>query len=106
MMLTVVQRRLPIGAELSAEGGHFRVLAPRRRQVEVIIEEKRAVKLTSEGNGYFSGIDAGAKAGTLYQFRLDGATHLFPDPVSRFQPKGPHGPSEIVDSSKFSWTDT
>jgi maltooligosyltrehalose trehalohydrolase len=106
MMVTVVQRRLPIGAEVSVEGVHFRVWAPRRKQVEVIIEEERAVKLTSEGKGYFSGIDARAKAGALYQFRLDATPCLVPDPVSRFQPRGPHGPSEIVDSSKFSWTDT
>ncbi|HYM21602.1 MAG TPA: alpha-amylase family glycosyl hydrolase, partial [Vicinamibacterales bacterium] len=28
-----------------------------------------------------------------------------PDPASRFQPEGPHGPSEIVDAGAFHWTD-
>src|SRR5690606_24057871 len=28
-----------------------------------------------------------------------------PDPASRFQPEGPHGPSSIVDPSGFRWTD-
>ena len=28
-----------------------------------------------------------------------------PDPASRFQPEGPHGPSEIVDPGAFAWTD-
>ena len=27
----------------------------------------------------------------------------FPDPVSRFQPEGVHGPSEVVDPSAFAW---
>src|SRR5207245_8347744 len=30
----------------------------------------------------------------------------FPDPASRYQPSGPHGPSEIVDPSSFRWTDS
>ncbi|HSG39093.1 MAG TPA: malto-oligosyltrehalose trehalohydrolase, partial [Thermoanaerobaculia bacterium] len=29
----------------------------------------------------------------------------FPDPASRFQPEGPHGPSQVVDPSTFQWTD-
>src|SRR5207302_4442933 len=28
-----------------------------------------------------------------------------PDPVSRFQPHGPHGPSQVVDPARFLWTD-
>src|SRR5207244_4339102 len=35
---------------------------------------------------------------------LDGRD-CFADPCSRFQPEGPHGPSEIVDPSAFRWTD-
>ena len=28
-----------------------------------------------------------------------------PDPASRFQPEGPHGPSQVVDPAAFAWTD-
>src|SRR5581483_1649846 len=31
--------------------------------------------------------------------------NTFPDPASRFQPEGPHGPSQVVSSDKFQWTD-
>ena len=41
----------------------------------------------------------------LYRFRLGDAPERFPDPASRFQPFGPHGPSQIVDASAFSWND-
>jgi maltooligosyltrehalose trehalohydrolase len=100
------QRRLPVGAEIRPGGGvHFRVWAPIRKRVEVVFEGGSAdpVPLEPEGNGYFSGA-AQTRAGTRYRYRLDGAP-TFPDPASRFQPDGPHGPSEVVDPAAFRWTD-
>jgi maltooligosyltrehalose trehalohydrolase len=41
----------------------------------------------------------------LYRYRLDGGETLLPDPASRFQPHGPHGPSQIVDPAAFGWSD-
>src|SRR5262249_44565849 len=46
-----------------------------------------------------------AKQGSLYRFRLDGETNLYPDPASRFQPDGPHGPSQVIDPAAFRWSD-
>jgi maltooligosyltrehalose trehalohydrolase len=112
-------RRLPAGAEVLSEGGaHFRVWAPIRKKVEVIIEggpgvkpesarresATRAVALEREPSGYFSGVVRAATAGTLYRYRLDGGDS-YPDPASRFQPEGPHGPSQVIDPSAFAWTD-
>src|SRR4029450_4178566 len=37
--------------------------------------------------------------------RLDREPQLYPDPASRYQPEGPHGPSEVIDPSLFPWTD-
>src|SRR5450432_2357863 len=101
-------RRFPIGAEPSAEGAHFRVWAPRCCKVEVITEGSvsTSTELQSEEGGYFSGVSAAARAGTLYRFRLDDGQELLPDPGSRFQPQGPHGPSEIIDGRSFAWTDS
>jgi maltooligosyltrehalose trehalohydrolase len=102
-------RRLPVGAEIMAEGVHFRVWAPLRKRVEVVFEEAKAegpadFELTAEPEGYFSGLLPGAGAGALYRLRLDGGD-AFPDPVSRFQPQGPHGPSQVIDPAAFAWTD-
>ncbi len=47
----------------------------------------------------------GAGAGALYRFRLDGGDSLYPDPASRFQPDGPHGPSQVIDLSAYQWRD-
>ena len=57
-----------------------------------------------EGDGHFSGFDPDARAGGRYWFRLDGE-RLRPDPASRSQPDGPHGPSAYVDPRSFRWTD-
>jgi len=101
-----------VGAEVSPSGGaHFRVWAPRRARVEVVTESAAGERLSAfaleaEEGGYFSTFDGEARDGTLYRFRLDGDDgYLYPDPASRFQPEGPHGPSRVVDPSLFDWTD-
>ena len=107
-----IERRYPIGAELRGDGRvHFRVWAPKAKRLEVAIEGSRGAKapstfeeLTREPSGYFSG-SVKANEGALYRFRLDGEGNLYPDPASRFQPEGPHGPSCVVDHTEFKWTD-
>ncbi|HKW48531.1 MAG TPA: malto-oligosyltrehalose trehalohydrolase [Gemmatimonadaceae bacterium] len=103
-------RHYPIGVEIGPdEVVHARVWAP-ARSVVCFVELDRAGRelqlseLEPEGNGYFSGVVGTHGAGSRYKLRLDGIGD-FPDPVSRFQPDGPHGPSEIIDARGFSWTD-
>ena len=104
------ERRMPVGAEPLPGGGvHFRVWAPRCRRVEVAVEggpgEGSGPHALEAGEGgWFSGAVDSAAAGTRYRFRLDGGD-AFPDPASRFQPGGPHGPSEVVDPDAFRWSD-
>lgn len=112
----ILGRRLPVGAELVPGGVHFRVWAPLAQRVEVLEHGgKRAWDLQAEGRvsdppapspqrGYHSGFIPGLRAGFLYRYRLDGGD-AYPDPAARFQPEGPFGPSEVIDSSAFVWTD-
>jgi maltooligosyltrehalose trehalohydrolase len=103
-------RHYPIGVEIGPdEILHARVWAPRRNTVSFVeLDQSGAAaqvsELESEGNGYFSGVVGCHGPGTLYKLRLDGRND-FPDPVSRFQPAGPHGPSQIIDARPFPWTD-
>lgn len=106
---SVTARRFPIGAELLAPGrAHLRVWAPKARTLEAALEKDGRPPvfygLQAEENGYFSG-EIPAGAGARYRFRLDGGGHLYPDLASRYQPQGPHGPSEIIDPAGFEWTD-
>ena len=97
-------RRLPVGAEIFDGRSHLRVWAPDRGRVAAELGDGSEHPLEPEAGGYFSGWIPGG-AGTLYRFRLDGGDGPFPDPASRYQPEGPHGPSQVVDPAAFPWTD-
>jgi maltooligosyltrehalose trehalohydrolase len=105
-----LQRRFAVGAEASSERAtHFRVWAPRALRIAVVehsqvAADDREHPLSPEGNGYYSGW-APLRAGDRYRFRIDDQQTLYPDPASRFQPEGPHGPSQVVDPSSFAWGD-
>jgi maltooligosyltrehalose trehalohydrolase len=83
------------------------VWAPHARRVDVVRPgggRAGPIALAPAGGGVFSGVAADAPAGTDYAYRLDGTATL-PDPVSRHQPAGVHGPSRVVDPATFRWTD-
>ncbi|MBI1734139.1 MAG: malto-oligosyltrehalose trehalohydrolase [Candidatus Rokubacteria bacterium] len=82
----------------------FRVWAPRCRTVDVVVDGRRPVPLGAAPDGLFETTLPGLGAGARYQFRLDGDRYR-PDPVSRWQPEGVHGPSSVVDPRDFAWTD-
>jgi maltooligosyltrehalose trehalohydrolase len=103
----VIARDEALGGVLVGENAcSFLVWAPRARSVEVRIVEPRehAVPMQVAGRGYFHAVVEGISAGALYRYRLDGEKER-PDPASRYQPRGVHGPSQIIDSS-FKWNDS
>src|SRR5688500_18941903 len=110
---TLLNRRLSAGVEPHDDGCHARVWAPACRSVDFVIDRGGNITqspksvdiqpLEREGEGFFSGHVA-ARPGERYWFRLDGG-RLRPDPRSRSQPQGPHGPSEVVNPTSFAWTD-
>ena len=87
----VIHRRMPIGAEVQPQGGvHFRVWAPQRSAVAVLVAAPGGAvgaqalshrggeyPLAAEGNGYFSGIVDEVAAGMRYGFRLNGGDKLY-----------------------------
>jgi maltooligosyltrehalose trehalohydrolase len=95
-----------VGAEVLSDGGvRFRVWAPKRRRVAVLIDGRGEHPLAADGDGYFAATVPDLRAGARYRYRLDDDSTAYPDPASRYQPEGPHGPSEVVDPSRFRWTD-
>ena len=101
-------RRRPWGAEIDERGVSFRVYAPGRAGVDVLIDEggqSRVVPLAPDDErGAWAGHASGVRAGARYRYRLAGEDEPLADPVSRFQPEGVAGPSEVVDPA-FPWTD-
>ncbi|SFM44759.1 malto-oligosyltrehalose trehalohydrolase [Nitrosomonas communis] len=97
--------RVHLGTWINQEGIWFRCWAPKPATVEVVLEEdEQGYPLTRESNGYWSGLVRNASVGMTYRYRLD-KERCYPDPCSRFQPQGPHGPSLIVDSGAYAWRD-
>lgn len=97
-----------LGAWPDADGVRFCVWAPQARVVELLIESpapRRGVyALNRSDDGYWSGLITSARVGDHYGYRVDGHGP-FPDPASRYQPEGVHGPSQVIDPNRFAWTD-
>ncbi len=85
----------------------FRVWAPRAQTVHVRTGGEE-LALAGVGFDVYEGI-APVGAGADYQFVLRGAEHarpqVLPDPGSRHQPEGLRGPSRVLDTDGFAWTD-
>ncbi len=96
------------GANWAHDETTFRVWAPKADSIELILEEvhtgTRALPMRSEQDGVFCLEVAGVQPGDLYRYQMAGQ-NPWPDPASRFQPHGVHGPSQVVDPIRFPWSD-
>ncbi len=77
------------------------VWAPRASVVELLVGDS-ARKLERDDHGWFA--SEPLPFGTDYLVRVDGGVGR-PDPCSRWQPHGVHGPSRLWDPASFAWTD-
>lgn len=98
---------MPFGARLHPDGGAtFRLWAPGARQAQLAIETGGSAPqlhpAQGDAKGWWECTVPQAGAGTGYRWRIDGDL-LVPDPASRHNPDGPHGPSVLVDPSQFEW---
>jgi maltooligosyltrehalose trehalohydrolase len=93
------------GRWLGPERCEFLVWAPSARKVELsLVSPKKALlPMETDGSGYHWAALPGLKPGVEYLYRLDGKTNR-PDPASRCQPRGVHGPSAVADPA-FAWHD-
>ena len=94
------------GATRCPDGSvHFSVWAPRVKRMAVrFLSPVWTVHLERDVDGLHSVTVKGITPGDRYFYLLD-EVRARPDPVSRFQPAGVHGPSEVVDPRAFVWTD-
>jgi len=91
--------RLPDGS------WQFLVWAPNHRSVSLHLSDTNdVVPMESLARGYHRAIVRDLRSGARYFYRLDHGRDV-PDPASRFQPEGVHGPSQLVDTDGFRWTD-
>src|SRR5262245_18100100 len=95
-----------LGAVLSEDGRcRFRIWAPRSEKVQlhIVAPKDFLVEMEPRQHGYHTAVVEGLGPGARYRYRLENGKE-FPDPASRYQPEGVHGPSQVVDPC-FPWND-
>eukprot|EP01114_Cavostelium_apophysatum_P016859 TRINITY_DN4884_c0_g1_i2.p2 TRINITY_DN4884_c0_g1~~TRINITY_DN4884_c0_g1_i2.p2 ORF type:complete len:138 (+),score=16.78 TRINITY_DN4884_c0_g1_i2:85-498(+) len=106
-------KNLSFGAFPTAEGTVFRIWAPTANAIEIHLYDSNtkvrdqstaSFPLKKNEIGIFEGTIKEAKEGTLYKVKVDDKPP-FPDPTSRHQPEGVHGPSQVVDIASYKWSD-
>ncbi|HLI80775.1 MAG TPA: malto-oligosyltrehalose trehalohydrolase [Candidatus Binataceae bacterium] len=98
--------RLEFGARPVPSGGvEFRVWAPLVKEIAVKLKSpSEIIRPMDCSDGVFTTAIKEIGAGADYVYVIDGKKER-PDPVSRFQPEGVHGPSRVVDPDGFKWND-
>jgi malto-oligosyltrehalose trehalohydrolase len=99
------RHKLPFGAEIADSGVAFRLWAPYAKSVSLRLEggDPAEFAMVAEDGGWFSLVTDRGGPGARYRYVVDGSA--YPDPASRRQPEGVHGPSEIVDPAAYDWSD-
>ncbi|MGB4782458.1 malto-oligosyltrehalose trehalohydrolase [Candidatus Methylomirabilis sp.] len=85
----------------------FQVWAPRCERIDLLLEPRanpRRVEMDRGEDRVFKVLLDDVPAGSRYMYLLHGAAKR-PDPVSRYQPEGVHGPSILIDPSTYTWGD-
>jgi maltooligosyltrehalose trehalohydrolase len=95
-----------LGAHRLPDGSwEFLLWAPKARFVRLqLCPRDKLIDMEPLPHGYYRAQVMQIDGSTQYLYRLDDQRG-FPDPASRFQPQGVHGPSQVVDRGAFQWTD-
>src|SRR5437899_8149241 len=96
----------PLGANRLRSGEwEFVLWAPHVHRASVRLlgskelgSNEQILDMDRDERGYHFAVSGPLEPGAQYRYRLEGSREL-PDPASRFQPEGAHGPSQLVDPS-------
>ena len=100
---------MPFGAQV-LEGGRirFRLWAPAAERVDLLLETTHGggvtIPMACTEAGWYELTSDRATAGDLYRYRIHGFGEV-PDPASRYNPQGVHGPSQVLEPGQFIWND-
>jgi maltooligosyltrehalose trehalohydrolase len=100
------KHEMPFSAECRGDDTvRFRLWAPKASSVSVELSDlDRSLPMSRLDAGWFELVTQ-AGAGAHYGFKIDDQ-QVVPDPASRFQPKGVHGASEVIDPLAYDWRDS
>jgi maltooligosyltrehalose trehalohydrolase len=101
-MSPVFSWTLPFGATyLGDHRTRFRLWAPNQKAVSVEIDGRDPLVMERHADGWFEA-EANCAPGASYIYRL-GTGRAVPDPASRAQADDVHGPSLIIDPTRYRW---
>jgi maltooligosyltrehalose trehalohydrolase len=95
-----------LGAELLPDRNcKFTVWAPQARRVRLHLVSplRNVLSLDRVDKGYWT-TSLVIPPKTQYFYSVDSKTRL-PDPASQYQPRGVHGPSQVIEHALFHWQD-
>lgn len=99
---------MKIGADYKGNGRcEFVVWAPLLKSVSLKLAfgSGRIIPMEMDDKGYRKAEADDVSPGALYLYMLNNKTER-PDPASRFQPEGVHGPSQVIAHNAFVWEDS
>jgi len=100
------KHEMPFGAEVRDDGTtRFRLWAPKASSVAIQLNNLECTLPMLKGDDGWFELITDAHAGAQYSFKIDDKQSV-PDPASRFQPSGVHGPSEVIDPFAYNWQDS
>lgn len=94
----MIAEEAPLGGTVREGGADFRVWAPRAEAAWLVLDGRRLPMRRGDDGEWRASVD-GARAGARYAFDVGGGPR--PDPATRAQPDGVHGPSALVDPRAF-----
>jgi maltooligosyltrehalose trehalohydrolase len=100
----IVRHCRQLGAWCEDGVWNFRLWAPKAQSIELVLPDAASRRLVRRSDGYFIGRWDDLGPGQHYSYRVNGQGP-FPDPASRWQPLGVHGPSQLVDPTTYTWVD-
>lgn len=86
---------------IEGERWNFALWAPAASEVSLVLHGEAPRAMTPGDGGWFT-LEARARTGKRYRFRLADGTEI-PDPASRAQSGGVHGWSVLTDHREFGW---
>ena len=101
-------QHLTLGALPVSGGTRFRTLAAADADVTLVLHDGAAAgphSMPRDEHGVCDLIVRRAAPGDRYSYRI-GSGDDRPDPASRYQPDGVHGPSQVIDPAAFAWSDS
>jgi maltooligosyltrehalose trehalohydrolase len=84
----------------------FEVWAPKAEKLAVRVDGRTSRMSGPDRQGWWQVELADAGHGSSYAFLIDDDEKCYPDPRSRWQPEGVHGPSRLYDQNAFLWQDS